>query len=641
MPASDLLSASDVILEAFSIAIKPDRTDYTVDEWADEFRVLSSKASAEPGRYRTQRTPYLKEIMRKLSPDDPCEKVVFMKASQVGGTEVGLNWIGSIIDVFPGPLLMIQPTVELAKRVSKQRVAPMIAETPSLREKVADVKSRTSSNTLFEKDFPGGFMMLGGANSPVGLRSAPVRFLMADEVDAYPLDVGGEGDPITLAEDRTKTFKRNRKIFMVSTPVNKGQSIIENAFENSDKRYFNVPCPFCNHKQKLVFSNLRWEQGNYKKIYYSCESCGEAIPEKHKTWMLENGEWIPERPEVEDVCGYHINALYSPIGWFSWSDIAKRWDKSQGNIDKLKAFINGMLGETWEEKGEAPEWDKLYRRRESYPINVVPLGGLVLTAGVDIQRDRLECQLVAWGRKMQSWSVAYHVVKGDPNQLQVWKDLKKILDANYLHANGVPMSIRQIAIDSGDQTQIVYQRIREWGDHRVMAVKGMHDDKTAAVMVGQPKSVDIRPVDGKRIYNAAKLWPVYVSVLKKELYAHLRQEEPINKEDYPYGYVHFPLYEEEYFKQITAEQLIDKVIHGRKVFRWVKVYERNEALDTFIYARAAAFVAGVDRYSDENWSDVENQLRLHPVDLNDKNQRYTEERRKRSSDFWSGGDSYW
>jgi len=281
--------AETIYLDAWSEGWRPD-PDITVSEWADEFRMLPRKASAEPGRWRTSRTPYLREIMDCLSPQNRVERVVFMKGAQIGGTEIGFNWLGFIIHHCPGPALMVQPTVEIAKRVSKQRLAPSIEETPVLRERVAEARSRDSGNTMFVKEFPGGLLILTGANSAVGLRSMPIRYLFMDEVDGYPGDVDGEGDPVSLAEKRTDTFSR-KKIFMVSTPKIKGFSRIESEYLSTDQRRYFVPCPHCGNYDWIRWPNIQWEEGLPDTARLLCESCGSLIEERHKTWMLERGQW--------------------------------------------------------------------------------------------------------------------------------------------------------------------------------------------------------------------------------------------------------------------------------------------------------------------------------------------------------------
>jgi len=328
LPRSGLISGDDdsltdfdgagEILRTWGAGLTPD-PDLTVSQWADRHRMLSGRASAEPGRYRTARTPYMREIMDRLSPGDEMQRIVFMKAAQVGATEAGNNWIGFAIHQAPGPMLAVQPTVELAKRNSRQRIDPLIDESPELRERVKPARSRDAGNTMLSKEFAGGILIMTGANSAVGLRSTPARYIFLDEVDAYPASADEEGDPVTLAEARSLTFAHRRKVFLVSTPTIRGLSRIEREYEASDQRRFFVPCPHCGAMQWLKFDRLRWQKGRPETAEYHCEGCERPIAEHHKTAMLESGEWRATATAADPTTvGYHLSALYSPIGWLSW-----------------------------------------------------------------------------------------------------------------------------------------------------------------------------------------------------------------------------------------------------------------------------------------------------------------------------------
>jgi phage terminase large subunit GpA-like protein len=296
LPRSELVLADDVtgfdgakdLVRQWSRGIRPD-PDLTVSEWADRHRWLSSRASAEPGRYRTARTPYMREIMDALSPASPVQRVVFMKAAQVGATEAGNCFIGFVMHHAPGPMLAVQPTVELAKRNSRQRIDPLIEESPELRERIKPARARDAGNTMLSKEFAGGILIMTGANSAVGLRSTPARYLFLDEVDAYPASADEEGDPVSLAEARSLTFAHRRKALLVSTPTIRGLSRIEREFEASDQRRYFVPCPHCGHRQWLRFERLRWDKGCPETAEYHCEGCEKPIAEHHKTQMLAAG----------------------------------------------------------------------------------------------------------------------------------------------------------------------------------------------------------------------------------------------------------------------------------------------------------------------------------------------------------------
>lgn len=588
--------------------------------WADRYRILSSKSAAEPGRWRTARTPYLKEIMDNLSPHSPVQRVVFMKGAQVGGTECGNNWIGYVIHMAPGPMMAVSPTVELAKRNSKQRIDPQIEDTPELRALVKPARSRDSGNTVLAKEFNGGVLVMTGANSAVGLRSMPARYLFMDEIDGYPGDVEGEGDPILLAERRSATFQRRRKVFLVSTPTVKGISRIQREFEASDQRYYHVPCPHCGHYQPLRFTGLRWPEGNPRQAAYACEACEELIDEHHKTDILARGRWVATAESDGRTIGYHLSSLYSPVGWFSWADAAEMFEAAQANPELMKGFVNTVLGEPYEEEYEAPEWQRLYERREEYPIGIVPAGGLFLTAGVDIQKDRIECEIVAWGRDKESWSVDYHVLQGNTASLEVWEKLESLLRRDWPCASGGTLPIRVMGIDSGYATQDVYGWVKRhpqavWGasgarasaPRTVVAMKG-RDTDTALIL-----SVSKADVGSRR--RGLRVWNVAGPVAKMELYRWLKLERPTQEgEKFQPGTCHFPQYAEEYFKQLTAERRVVRMHKGFPRATWEKDPTRgNEALDCRVYARAAASIHGLDRFTDRHWQQMETALGKQPA----------------------------
>ncbi len=608
-------------LKSFYEGLRPEPI-LLVSEWADRYRVLSSVASAEPGQWRTSRTPYLKEIMDSLSPSCPAQDVVVIKGAQLGFTEAGNCWIGYIIDHAPGPILAVQPTMDTAKRNTKTRIDPLIEETPRLREKIKPARSRDSGNTQTQKDFPGGTLVLAGANSASALRSMPARYLFLDEIDAYPGDVDGEGDPVQLAEARTRTFSRKKR-YKVSTPTTDGSSRISVLYESSDQRQFHLPCPHCGHMQPLLWRNLKWnkekdpttqkEVDKPETAAYACEDCGVLIEEHHKAFMLANGRWVPQNPG-HPVRGYQISSLYSPLGWFSWAEAARQWVEAHAmkgarKTHALKVFVNTVLGETWKETGEAPEWQRLYRQsRGGHPVGVVPIGGMFLTAGVDVQENRLECEVVAWGRDQRSWSIDYIVIPGRSSDPNTWKKLDELLMQSFEHEGGTRMHIRLMAVDSGYNTQHVYNWARGQPVDRVMVVKGRDD---LQLMVGSASSVDVN-MTGKKIRRGVRLWPVGGSVIKRELYANLKQEPPLEpNEPYPSGFCYFPEYGEDYFKQLCAEQLVARIVKGYTRYGWEKTQERNEALDCRVYARAAAFIAGLDRYTEEHWQQFEGALGLN------------------------------
>lgn len=618
-PKPRKIPAGNPYWKGFFAGLKPDPV-LTVDQWADAHRLLSQKSAAEPGPWRTERTPYLREIMRELSSSSHTEEIVLMKGAQVGGSECGINWLGYIIDHVPGPAMAVQPTVDLAKRFSRQRVASLIEETPSVRAKVKDSKDKESGDNMLLKNFPGGILLLTGANSAVGLRSMPARYLFRDEIDAYPQNVDEEGSPLSLSEARTRTFKRNRKIFDVSTPTVQGRSHIETKYEASDKRRYEVPCPYCDHFQPLEWKQIRWVDQDPQTAVYICSGCEKEIEERWKPQMLSRGVWVKQNPESK-VAGFHLSSLYSPYGWYSWRDAVSDWLKAQGKADQLKTFVNTVLGETWVEKGDAPDWRRLYERREVYPTNEIPKRALLLTGGVDVQKDRLEAQIVAWGKGKESWVIDNRVFPGDTSDLSPtgpWEGVREMMRESWTREGEeatVRMGLRLVAIDSGYNTQTVYAFVRGYPPNRVIATKGQ---ESLQMLVGSPSSVDV-VISGKRVRRGLRLWPIGVNMAKSELYGVLRLEKPTEEElalhGYPPGYVHFPELDEGYFKQLTAEQLVKKLVKGFTHYEWVKVFERNEALDTFILARVAASIVGIDRFNEAAWANLVQTSQTIPTKL--------------------------
>jgi phage terminase large subunit GpA-like protein len=581
-----------VYRQGFFTGLLPD-PDYTVSSWADEHRMLSQKASAEPGRWRTDRTPYLRSIMDDLSPMSPVKTVVFMAGAQVGKTECGSNWVGFVMHHAPGPMMMVQPTVDTAKRVSKQRLAPMIEETPVLRKIVTENKSRDASNTQMVKEFEGGVLILTGANSAVGLRSMPIRYLFLDELDGYPADVDGEGDPVTLAERRTTTFAR-RKIYKCSTPTEAATSRINRDFLASDQRKYFVACPHCDEMQWLQWGGqdkpfgIKWKQGEPEKAYYVCEHNGCIIQESSKAEMLlESGyggkaEWRPTAPSTDaTIHGYHLSSLYSPLGWKSWGEIASEFLRAKSDPMLLKTWVNTVLGDVWEDEYASKVGaDGLMARMEPWQLMNCPMGVLTLTAGIDVQDNRLEIKVVGWGDGEEAWIVNWVAIHGDPQRPEIWAQLDDLLAIEYAHASGAKMKVRAAAIDTGgSHTQAVYDYSRRRKGF-IVPVKGMSEPNKP--ILGKPTKQDVSH-KGVVLKSGVELYPVGPDTAKSLIYSRLKMATV------GAGYIHFPSgLAEDYFKQLTAETQVVEYLRGFAKRKWVKSSgQRNEALDCMVYAVAA------------------------------------------------------
>lgn len=580
-----------VYRHAFLDGLRPD-PELTVSEWADAHRMLSSKASAEPGPWRTDRTPYLREPMDCLSSTSPIQRVVLMFGAQLGKTEAGSNWLGYIIHHTPGPALLIQPTVDMAKRLSKQRLESMLSETPVLAERIAPSRSRDSGNTMFAKEFPGGIMILTGANSATGLRSAPCRFVFADEVDAYPQDVGGEGDPLTLAERRTSTFAR-RKILITSTPTLKDFSRVEREYLRSDQRRFYIPCPHCDHYQYLRWGQMKWEKGQPETVKYECENCGERFEERYKTQFLNRGEWRATAESQSSVtAGYQLSSLYSPLGWRSWPEICDDFLRAKTDPAILKTWVNTTLGETFEDEYAAKlSAEGLMARREDYASGLVPNGALILTAGVDVQggggamNERLVVSVWGWGEGEEAWLVWHGDILGDPTQSEVWQKLESVLQSTWTREDGREMIISLMAIDSGGADGVTHEVYMFARDHRAMgaiAVKGSSSTGKGQPAVSRGNHVDIN-WRGQTIRRGCILYMIGGDTIKTTLYGRLRHNERGP------GSFHFGLAaDEQFFRELTAEKVqIKSSPSGFPKRVWVKdSSQRNEALDCLVYAYA-------------------------------------------------------
>lgn len=588
--------AAQLITDALAGFRPPPRL--TLSEWADANFYLSPESSAEAGRWHT--IPYQREPMDCVT-DPLVERITWMKSSRVGFTKILNCTAGYYIEHDPCPLMIVQPTEDDAEGYSKEEIAPMLRDVPVLQGLVRDAVAKDTTNTILRKTFPGGSLSLVGANSPRGFRRVSRKVVMFDEVDGYPPSAGVEGDQIKLGIRRTEYYW-DRKIIAGSTPTIAGISRIEAMFEDGDQRRYYVPCPHCGLFQVLKFPRFKWPEGQPEKAEYICEGCEQAISHDHKRDMVAAGEWRAAKP-FNGHASFHIWAAYSYSPNASWGQICAEFvDAKRGSVEELKTFVNTVLGETWTERGEAPDWRRLYERRERYKQGTVPAGGRMLTCGVDVQKDRLVWEVVAWGPGRETWSVDQGVFPGDTAAAEGWAALDALLARPFRHESGVDMHIAFMAVDSGYNTQVVYTWCRGKSMARIGAVKGV---ESASVMVSHPSPVDIT-INGRKLRRGYKVWPIGVNLAKSELYGWLRLDRPTVESGAPFppGYCHFPEYGEDFFKQLTAEQL---VVHrkrtGHTKMEWeLMVGRENHALDCRVYARAAAAILGIDRYRERDWA---------------------------------------
>ncbi len=596
-----MLDGKKIFINTACQALEPDPL-ITVNEWADQNRSLNSVASREAGQYRTDRTPYLREIMEVLSVTETnVTDIAIMKATQVGGSEVANNFVGYIIDCAPGPILYMLPTVELAERHSKNRIAQMINNTPSLDAKVQKAKARTGGNTVTLKTFVGGALYMAGSNSGAAFRNVSIRYLILDDIDGFESDIGGEGSPISLAERRTDTYSSRKKIVKISTPTQKGASLIEKEFLLSDQRYYHVPCPHCGTYQILTFAmnnekhgiQFTESDGEIEDVWCVCENCQKRIEEHHKETFLPKGKWVPNFPERKRR-GYHISGLVSPLGFVSWKQIAQEYINAKNDVMAMKVWVNTRLGEPFEVAGEQLEWETLRSKCEPYPPMIPPKGVVFITIGVDVQENRIVVVVRGWGEGEESWLIWYGEIFGEwENQLDELSNYNFSRDEERIPVSGV-------AIDSGFKTQQVYAYCRK-RDSRFFPIKGERTKNKP--ILGRPSEVDI-DWKGQKISKGIKLWPIGTDIAKSTFFSRLKSNTTAGKGCY-HWYTGLP---DEYFLQITAEKMETSIKDGFPVMDWIKTRDRNDALDAEIYAYAAAIRAGLSWIKDpgKKQEDIQN-----------------------------------
>jgi len=518
--------------------------------------------------------------------DPKVREVVLMTAAQLGKSEIILNSMGYYSHIDPSSILLVQPTVLAGKDFSKERIAPTIRDTPVLSTTIGVEKTRDAKNTLQKKFFPGGYIAIVGANSPVGLASRPIKILLCDEIDRWPESAKKEGDPLTIVEKRTTTFPFNKKIVKVSTPTIDGLSRIQHEFKQGTMEKWKLPCPSCGAYHELLWANIKFDHMRDKEtglldeklgeVLCECPSCGSLANEI--AWKSGRGEWFPEN-ESATVKSFHLSGLVSP--WKSWAEIVGAFLSSKDDTEMLKVWVNTELGETWIEDGESVDFGELYERRAEYAADV-PEGVLVLTCGVDVQDDRLEMEVVGWGENKVSWGIEYKVIFGNTLLAETWERLDQHLAKIYACEDGSKTRIMRTCIDSGDgdRSMEVYKFCKPRENNGVFAIKGKG---------GSGMNIVHTFSKTKKVKNT--LFTIAVNTAKAVLYTRLAQRDTTKS-----GYCHFPIdteesrrgYDEKYFEGLTSEIKVTKMVKGRPKTEWVlKTGVRNEPLDCRVYNIAA------------------------------------------------------
>lgn len=581
-------------------------------QWSDQYRYLSPEASSVAGKWKTTTVEAARGPMLEVT-NPRCKTITIVSCTQLLKTEFINNVVGYHIHQDPCPMIVMQPTKSLAETWAKDRLDKMIRDTPVLGQLIPLKRSRgDGDNTILHRSFPGGHVTGVGSNSPTELASRPVRITLADEIDKYPASSGKEGDPLKLIEERTATFWNSLHI-RVCSPTIEGMSRIQEEYEKGDQRTYHGKCPHCNNYEDLVWGQITYDEDDINNTtFYRCSHCDALWDEADRIKAISKGKYIAKKP-FNGHASFKANKIASP--WSPLSDLVKKYLESKNNNEMLKTFYNTQLAETWKIKADSPDHSRLYERREKYTINTVSNETHFITVGVDVQASRLELEVVGWNRNKESWSIDYRVIPGQTSTQEPWNELEKILNESWKTVDGRrTLDVRMMCVDSGFNTQHVYNWVRKQDPLRVRAIKGVDH---LQMIFGKPSDVELNYA-GQRIKNALQVWPIGVSLLKSELYSWLKMDAAKEGEEFKGGYCHFPEYGENYFQGLCSEQLVELKVKGRTQLAWQKKYDRNEPLDCRNYARAAASMFGMDRFTLEEWD-----ILLGQIDTEKLPPRYT------------------
>lgn len=619
-------------------------------EWADTYRYLPSN-SAEAGRWKTERVHAARQPMLSVS-DPDVREVTVMSCIQFMKTELMLNTALYYMHQEPSPIMYVAPKKETAEAWSKERLVTSVNATPVVSD-IFTENRRGQGNTITQKQFAGGQISIVSARNPTDLAMRACRIMLFDEIDKYPINVGageggsgGEGDPINVAWGRSTTYGKRAKKISACSPTVAGKSRIEQEYKKSNQSVFFQKCRHCGNHKVLDWTDVHIPRDektglfDHKRAQIFCKNkgCGEPWDEGDRHYSIKHGYWKALRPEVTWHHGYKVSALASPFT--PVVELAKEFVDAQGSPESLKAFYNTRMAETWKEQGEQPDWERLYERREQYAPEIIPKGALLITCGIDVQKDHLVYEVVGWGRKKHSWSIEKGVIDGSISEDETKENLANFLDRTYKNHNGIDVPIMKCAIDSGYNTQEVYSFVRSYGSSKVVAIKGDDNLKT---ILGTPTAVDVK-VNGQRIARGLKLWKVGSSVIKEQIYRWLNGKKPTdemlqNGGDFPTGYCHFPEYDEEFFKQLCSEQYIQQTDNrGYSRYIWEKLRKDNHFLDCRVYARASSAMLQIDRMNEGDWMALEEEWRVAKVDKSKPTQNSTP---RKNSGFIKRGREKW
>jgi phage terminase large subunit GpA-like protein len=566
-----MADAAAAYRQAFLNGLRPESLG-TVSEWADQYRELSGVGCPEPGLWRTSRTPYLREPMDTLSASSRFRRVVLVFGSQLGKTEAGLNWLGYVIHWRPAPTLLVVPTLEMAKRLNRQRLEPFCRETPVIAERIPPPRSRDSGNSAFLKLFPGGLFVLTGANSAASAQSMPAANLFADEVSSYPLELDDKGDPLENFESRTANFPRG-KTLITSTPGEAEACRVTKEFETrSDRRRFHLPCPDCGEMQTLIWPQFKWDKPD-GEVRYECIHCSERFEERHKARMLPAGVWVPTAAGDGMTAGFHLPGWYAPLGWKSWGEIRDEFLRAKADRVLLKGWVNKRAAEPWRDEIENQfNAEGLAKRRQDieagngYPVGSVPNGVLVITAGVDVQGgggsmgERLVVTFWGWGKGEEGWHLGHFEIHGDPQQQEVWQQLDNIAATTWRRDDGQQLRMARGGIDDGGLATVAVRNFCRTRHATWVPMKG--NGEKGKALIGKGSAIDVNGKNKTVQKRGLLLYIVGTDTSITHLQGRLRNEQPGP------GYLHLGA--------CSSDQFLDEIFPWKRRAKAVKGFTQYE-----------------------------------------------------------------
>lgn len=603
-----MLNKKEQINTVFELIYKllPQKIYGLCSEWAEEKRYMTESETSRPGPFRFENSPYTKEILDCSSKTSPVREVAVMKAVQLGfTTSIIENSIAYTVDVDPCPSMFVMPSDTISRQYKKLKIDKLIDNTglrPKIFAQTLDKKTRETGNTSMLIQFVNGFLKFGSANNGASLRNIHIKKLYLDELDAYPATLPGEGDPVLIAVARTDSYAKDRKIFYISSPVASSQSRINQYYLKGDQRKYFVPCPHCGQMQELVFykedgglyslkksilkdgvktrpyglmfNSSECKEGDFSSVHYKCKNCGGKIEEYQKKEIENKGEWRVTNPiKNKEYRSYHISALYSLT--FPWRDLVQKFLDAGNDPAKLQTFYNLYLGLPFEETSGNIDETKVSALQDlKLPNNFVPKEFLFLTCAVDVQQNRLEAEIKAWGDRYRGHGVDHRIFYGNPADLNdsCWQELLKIKEEVF--TDGRQIEIMGIDSGDGEKRDVVYEFCSNYGDGIIVPLKGFI---STARTNGKFKIAEAKDYDGLSLIE------IYTDLYKHTLARYFNQNWNEN-EPYPEGWQSFAnTYTKSYFKQLTSEKKVrTKTKGGLDVIRWVQ-HGRNEAFDLNVY----------------------------------------------------------